>query len=216
MNSAVFQPMRSVILKLPVLAGEEVEHQAIVEAAVDVMTLPLPADEAEAEAFYGPERRVMVHGPGIDRMKAEIAERTGQESRTGEGRISPVAEGFLPGRPPKCRGSESAIDTVQAGDSDGSVVAIRRIRSQKMRSPLRHDLKQSGRDDLSSVAEIQPLVVLLSGQPARDQLEELGPVQREQLHVRFTAINDFVIPQILSLLISASGKYSAISPAVGR
>ena len=55
--------MRSVILKLPVLAGEEVEHQSIVEAAVDVMTLPLPADEAEAEAFYDPQRLVMREGP---------------------------------------------------------------------------------------------------------------------------------------------------------
>jgi hypothetical protein len=49
------------------------------------MALPLPADEAEAEAFYGPQRRVMVHGPGIDRMKAEIAEPEGQEPRAGEG-----------------------------------------------------------------------------------------------------------------------------------
>jgi len=66
--------MSPVILNLPVLASQEIEHQAIVEAAVDVMTLPLPADEALAEAFYGPQRRVMVHGPGIDRMQAEIAE----------------------------------------------------------------------------------------------------------------------------------------------
>ena len=72
-------PMSPVILNLPVLASQEIEHQAIVEAAVDVMTLPLPADEALAEAFYGPQRRIMIHAPGIDRMKAEIAERKGQK-----------------------------------------------------------------------------------------------------------------------------------------
>ena len=71
--------MPPVVLKLPVLAGQEIEHQAIVQAAVDVMTLPLPADEAEAEAFYEPQRRVMLHNPGIDRLKAEITECKSQE-----------------------------------------------------------------------------------------------------------------------------------------
>jgi hypothetical protein len=80
-----FDPEPPPLIELPVLGGEEVEQQAIVEPAVDVMALPLPADEAEAEAFYGPQRRVMVHGPGIDRMKAEIAEPEGQEPRAGEG-----------------------------------------------------------------------------------------------------------------------------------
>ena len=65
--------MPPVILKLPVLAGQEIEHQAIVRAAVDVMTLPLPADEAEAEAFYGAQRRVMLYGPGIDRTGGSLS-----------------------------------------------------------------------------------------------------------------------------------------------
>jgi hypothetical protein len=71
--------MPPVVLKLPVLAGQQIEHQAIARPAVDVMTLPLPANEAEAEAFYDPKRLVMVHGPSIDRMQAEITEREGQE-----------------------------------------------------------------------------------------------------------------------------------------
>jgi len=62
-----------------VFGGEQIEQQSIVRPAVDGVTLPLPADETEAQAFYGPERRVMVHGPGIDRMKPEIAERKGHE-----------------------------------------------------------------------------------------------------------------------------------------
>ena len=74
-----FDPVPRLLIKLPVLAGQEIEYQAIVRAAVDVMTLPLSADETEAEAFYGPERRVVVYGPGIDRMQAEIAERKRQE-----------------------------------------------------------------------------------------------------------------------------------------
>src|SRR5438093_9819713 len=99
-----FSPVPPLIPKLPVLAGQQIKQQAIVRPAVDVMTLPLPADEAEAEAIYGPQRRVMVRGPGIDRMQAEIAERQSQELRARERRVSPVAEGFLPGHPPEHRG----------------------------------------------------------------------------------------------------------------
>src|SRR6266542_1676677 len=82
------------LVERPVLGGEKVEQQAVVQAAVDGVALPLPADEAEAEAFYGPDRRVMGHSPGIDRVKAKIVERKGHELRAGDGRIPPVAEGF--------------------------------------------------------------------------------------------------------------------------
>src|SRR6266699_4914696 len=120
MSAPAFQPTPSVVLNLRVLAREEVEQQAVVQAAVNHVALPLPADKAEAEAFYGPDRRVMGHGPGIDRVKAKIVERKGHELRAGEGRIPPVAEGFLPGRPPKRRGPEGAVHVVQPDDPDGS------------------------------------------------------------------------------------------------
>src|SRR5438105_5450919 len=64
-----FDPLPAPLIELPVLGGEEVEQQAIARATVDVMALPLPADEAEAEAFDCPERRVMLRSPGIDHMK---------------------------------------------------------------------------------------------------------------------------------------------------
>ncbi len=68
------------LIDLPVLRGEEIEQQAIEQPAVDAMAPPLPADEAEAEAFYGLKRRVMLHGPGIDHVQSEILKRKGQES----------------------------------------------------------------------------------------------------------------------------------------
>src|SRR5258708_27143415 len=182
-------PMRSfhslppLLVELPVLGGEKVEQQAVVQAPVDHVALPLSADKAEAEAFYGPDRRVMGNSPGIDRVKAKIVERKGHEPRTGDGRIPPVAEGFLSGRPPKRRSHEGAIHIVQSDDPDGSVVPIRRIRPHEMRFPLRHDLEKGGRDDLSSVPQIQPLVVLFLREPARDPLENFSPVERQQLHV---------------------------------
>jgi hypothetical protein len=45
-----------------------------------------------------------------------------------------------------------------------------------MRFPLRYDLEQRRRDDLPSVAEIQPLVILFLGKPARHQLKKLGRI----------------------------------------
>src|SRR5712691_3507163 len=121
-----FDPTPPFPIELPVLGGKEVEQQAIVGTAVDVVALTLPADEAEAEAFYGSERRVTVHGPGIDRTKAEIAERKGHKLRAGDGGIPAIAEGFIPGHPPKRCCFEGAIDAVQSDDPDGGVVPIRR------------------------------------------------------------------------------------------
>jgi len=40
MNPAVFHSIPPVILKVPVLARQEVEQQAIVRATIDVVTLP--------------------------------------------------------------------------------------------------------------------------------------------------------------------------------
>src|SRR5712691_291021 len=172
-----FDPTPPFPIELPVLGGKEVEQQPIVGTAVDVVAWTLPADEAEAEALYGPERRVSLDGPRVDRMKAEIAERERHEFRAGDGRIAAVAEGFLPAHPPEHRGFEGAIDAVQADDADGNIVPIRGIDSQKMGFPLRHDLEQRGRDGLSSVPEVQPLVILFPGKPARGQLKRFGRVQ---------------------------------------
>src|SRR5437762_2920408 len=64
-----------------------------------------------------------------------------------------------------------------------AVVPVPGIGPEKMRIALRHDLEQCGRDDLPSVSEIQPLVVLLLREPTRDQVENFGRSQGEKLHV---------------------------------
>jgi len=65
-------PAQPHLIEIPKLGSEEIEQQPIVRAAIDGVALPLPADKAEAETFYGPDRRVMGHSPGIDRVKAKI------------------------------------------------------------------------------------------------------------------------------------------------
>ena len=79
MNSAVVQPVPSVILKLPVLAREQVEQQAVVQAAVDAVALALPANEMVVEPVPDPKRRIVFHDPGIDRVKSELSEYQAQE-----------------------------------------------------------------------------------------------------------------------------------------
>jgi len=111
-NPAVLHSIPSVILKLLVLAGQEIEQQPVVRPAVDIVSLPQPADVPEAEALYEPKRGVMLHDPGIDRMQAEIPERKGQELRADEGPDATLAEGFFPSRPPKRRGLEDTIHVV--------------------------------------------------------------------------------------------------------
>jgi hypothetical protein len=63
MYSAVCHPMPSVILELLVFPGEKVEQQAIVQPAIDVMTLTLSADETEAGTFDDPERWIALRYP---------------------------------------------------------------------------------------------------------------------------------------------------------
>src|SRR5437588_2651951 len=173
-----FSPLPRLIPKLPVLARQQIEHQTIVRAAVNVMTLPLPADEAEAEALYEPERRVALRHPGLDHVQAELAEGEREEPRPGERAVAAVAEGLVARRPPEDRAAGPAVDVVQRGDADGRVVPRRGVQANEVRVALRHDLEQRRRDELPAVAEIQPLVVLLLRQPARGQLEPLGKGER--------------------------------------
>jgi hypothetical protein len=62
--------MPPLLIELPVLGCEEVEQQAVVQPAVDAVTLPLPANETTVETLHDPQRRVMVHDPRIDRVKS--------------------------------------------------------------------------------------------------------------------------------------------------
>src|SRR5687768_9199761 len=70
-----FDPQPPRLIELAMLRGEEVEQQPIVEPAVDVMALPLPADEAEAQPPHPPQRRVVFHRPRVDHVQSQLAER---------------------------------------------------------------------------------------------------------------------------------------------
>src|SRR5437879_10485530 len=73
-----FAPAPPFLVEFSVLGSEEIEQQAVVQLAVDVVALPLPADEAEAEGFYGPTRRGTVDRQGIDRSEVRASAGKGQ------------------------------------------------------------------------------------------------------------------------------------------
>src|SRR5262245_4918445 len=115
-------------------------------------------------------------------MQAEVAERKRQKLRAGERRIATVAKGLLAGCPPERGGLECAITPAQTEDPDREIVPVGRVGSDEMRIPLSHDLEQRGCGDLLSAPEIEPLVVLLPGEPACGELDQFGTIQRQELH----------------------------------
>src|SRR5579862_2731501 len=105
-------------IDLPVLAGQQIEQQPVVGAAVDEMALPLPADRPEADALHAALRRIAVHHPGIDRVQTEVAERERQKPGCRDARIAPATERFLAGHSPERSGPENPVDVVQRHDAD--------------------------------------------------------------------------------------------------
>src|SRR5258708_39768463 len=99
------------------LGCENVEQEAIVQSGVDGVTLPLSANEAAVEAFYDPQRRVIVHDPRIDRVKSKIPESQAEELRQGECRIPTIADGLVSGNDPIRGGSKGAVGTLQPKDA---------------------------------------------------------------------------------------------------
>ena len=55
-------------------AGKQVEQQAVVRLAIDIVALPLPADETKAQPLDAPQRRIALDRPGIDDVQAEFPE----------------------------------------------------------------------------------------------------------------------------------------------
>src|SRR5206468_1954660 len=65
---------------------------------------------------------------------------------------------------------------------DRQVAAIGRERAQHVQVALRHHLQRNRRRAVNAVAEVQPLVVVLVAQPVGRELDQLGAVQRQELH----------------------------------
>src|SRR5438445_4621036 len=168
--------------QLLVLGGQEVEQEAVVRLAVDPVAVPLPTDELEVRALPDFERNVVLHGPAADRFEAQLTEAERDQLAVRPGRVALAGVGLLAQHDPDAGGLELAVDVTQAGDADRRHVVVRREHAQQVRVQLRHDLDQRGRRRLPGASEVQPLPVLLPGQPAGGQREQSRTVQGQKLH----------------------------------
>src|SRR3989454_1140428 len=168
--------------QLPVLGGQEVEQQAVVRLAVDPVTAPLPTDEVKVRAVPDLDGDVVLHGPGVDGFEAQFVETERDQLAVRPGRVALTGVGLVAQHDPDAGGLELAMDVSQARDADRRDVVVRREHAQQARVQLRHDLDQRGRRWLPGAAKVQPLPVLLPGQPAGGQREQIGTVHRQKLH----------------------------------
>src|SRR5436309_1699525 len=176
------------IRQLPVLGGEEVVQETVVGPAVDPMAAPLAPDVLEAELLQpATSGNVDLDSPGTDRFEPQLRERESQQLRRRAG--SEAAVSLAPEHGPhRRRRLEAPIHVRQAHHPDRQVAAIGRERTEHVQVALGHHLERNRRRAVHSVAEVQPLVVVLLAQPVGHELDQLGAVQRQELH---SCINSF-------------------------
>src|SRR5262245_58830081 len=153
------------------LARKQIEEQTIVEAAVDRVALALPAVVTKLQTLHQTPRRVAVHNPRVDGMEPKLLEREREEPRARERAVPAATKRLLARGAPKRGRAEVTIDVVEPRDADRPTVVVR-IRADKMRVALRHDLQQRRRHDLLAAAEVEPLIVFLARKPLGNELEQ--------------------------------------------
>ena len=123
----------------------------------------------------------MFDDPGSHGMETEILKGQREHLGYGLGRITAAATVLLASDNPEPRGLKIAIHLVETHDPERRSV-LGHVDPEDMRVPLGHDLEQYRRKDLPAVAELQPLVVFLLCQPARDRENEFRGIKRFEPH----------------------------------
>src|SRR5881396_748029 len=164
-----------------VLGCQQVEQQAIVGPAVDIVTLPLPPDVLEVQRLQDALRRdVDLDRPGVHDVQAQLGEAKREHLRNRFPRAAAIAL-IAQDRPDRSR-LEVPIHVGQPYDADRDIPMVRRIGPEQVDVPLGHYLERYRADHLDSVAEVQPFVIVGLAQPAGHQLDQLRAVQRQQFH----------------------------------
>lgn len=164
------------------LGGQQVEPQSIVRAAVDVMTLALPANQPEVDASGNVNRWVVFDDPGVNGTEAELGESQGQHSGRGAAGIPLAAVCAIAEHDPDIGSLEMWVDVAQSDDTNRDVVDVGRENSQHIGASLHRNLQPLGTDELPPVTEVEPLIVLFLCQPLGDQSKEMRRVNRLELH----------------------------------
>src|SRR2546427_11899483 len=175
------RPFGSAMSDVLVLGCQQVEQQAIVRPAVDIVTLPLPADGREVQRLEDalpPD--VRLESPGAHSVQPQLAESYREHPRNCFSRAAAVAL-IAQDRPDRSR-LEVPVHVGQPHDADRHVPMVRCVRPEHVDIPLGHNLERYRVDHLDSVAEVQPFVVLRLAEPAGHQLDQLRAVPRQQFH----------------------------------
>src|SRR2546422_711391 len=184
-NSLAIRPCRSVapcISDFLVLRRQDVEPQTVVDATIDDVALPLPADRGEVQSPDDAPGRVVLDDPGVDGVQTEVSEPEGDEHRRRPRAVTARPERLFPQHRPDAGRLEGADHVRQAAHTDRGGLVVRGEHSNDFRVPLCRDLQPLRGQDLPAVAEVQPLEVLLPGHPAGGELDELRARERQQLH----------------------------------
>src|SRR5436189_5636505 len=144
--------LKSALSDVLVLGGQEVEQQAIVRPAVDMVTLPLPADVLEVQRLQDALRRdVDLDRPGVHDVQAQLGEAKREHRRNRFPRAAAIAL-IAQDRPDRSR-LEVPIHGGQPYDADRDIPMVRRIGPEQVDVPLGHYLERYRADHLDSVAE---------------------------------------------------------------
>src|SRR3989442_1466666 len=184
-NSLAIRPRRSVapcISDLLVLGRQDVEPQTVVDAAIDIVALPLPADRGEVQAPDDAQGWVVLDDPRVDGVQTEVREPERDEHRRRPRAVTAGAERLVPQHRPDAGRLEGAVHVRQAAYTDRRGLIVGGEHSNDFRAPLCCDLQPLRGQNLPAVAEIQPLEVLLPGHPAGGEVDELRVLERQQLH----------------------------------
>src|SRR5688572_18550396 len=182
--------LMSDISYLLVFGRDHIEPEPVVGFAVDDVTGALPAKRFEVDVTGDLDRRVGVDDPRMNRSKAELLEAQRQHLRRRQARVALPAVRLVAEDDPEVGGLEMLIDVGKANHADRRAIVIGREQSQHVGAALHPDLEPLRADQLTAIAEVEPLKVFLSSEPARDELNQLGRIKRFELHERLSLRSD--------------------------
>src|SRR5688572_15786185 len=152
--------------------------------AIDVVALALAAHGTEPDPLGDTDRRVLLDTPGVDRAQPELAEPNRQHCLRRAARVTPPRVRLVAENHPVVGGPEVYVDVGERGDADRTVVVIGSEQADRAGAALHRHLQPFKTDDLAAVSEIEPLMVLLLGQPPGEEPQVVRRVWRLELHVR--------------------------------
>src|SRR6266566_7940184 len=149
---------------------------------LDIVTFPLAADQPEIQTLCDTDGRITLHDPGVHSMKPQLPKGEGEHFGCCPGCIPSSVEGLVPHQDPDPSRSVIAVYVTQSDHADRGLIPICREQPENITSALDSDLEPLRSDSLRGIPWVEPLGVLLSGQPRGGQIKKLWTVDWLQIH----------------------------------